>query len=220
MSLLHLVADWVLHLDRHLSWLLAQYHTGLYGIVFVVIFAETGLVVTPFLPGDSLLFGLGALATLDRSGTLRIGWLYVLLAVAAIAGNSANYAIGRALGQRAFSGRYRFFRLEYLLRTQGYFKRYGGATVMLSRFVPIIRTFAPFVAGIGRMPYLRFQAYNTAGGCAWVALFLLGGYGFGNLPWVRGNFGWVTLGVIAVSLVPLAAMALRGRSVARDEPLR
>lgn len=221
MSLLHLVADWVLHLDRHLSWLLARYHTGVYGIAFAAIFAETGFVVTPFLPGDSLLFGLGALATLDRSGTLRIGWLYLLLVFAALAGNSANYAVGQALGQRAFSGRYRFFRLEYLLRTQEYFRRYGGATVLLSRFVPIIRTFAPFVAGIGCMPYLRFQAYNAAGGCAWVALFLLGGYGFGDLPWVRGNFGLVTLGVIAVSLVPLAAMAVRGRAVARGgEPLR
>jgi membrane-associated protein len=220
MNLLHLVADWVLHLDRHLSFLLAQYHAGLYAIAFVVIFAETGLVVTPFLPGDSLLFGLGALATLDRSGPLRIGWLYLLLAIAAIAGNSANYAIGRALGQRALSGRYRFVRLAYLLRTQEYFRRYGGATVLLSRFVPIVRTFAPFVAGIGRMAYLRFQAYNAAGGGAWVALFLLGGYGFGNLPWVRGNFGLVTLAVIAVSLVPLAAMAVRGRAATRSgEPL-
>lgn len=215
MSLLHLAADWVLHLDRHLSYLLAHYHAGLYAIAFAVIFAETGFVITPFLPGDSLLFGLGALVTLDHTGTLQIGWLYLLLAAAAIAGNSANYAFGRALGQHAFSGRYRFFRLEYLLRTQEYFRRYGGATVLLSRFVPIVRTFAPFVAGIGRMPTLRFQAYNAAGGAAWVALFLLGGYGFGSLPWVQGHFGWVTLGVIAVSLVPLAAMVVRGRVDAR-----
>jgi membrane-associated protein len=216
-SLLHLAADWVLHLDRHLSWLLAQYHTGLYAILFAVIFAETGLVVTPFLPGDSLLFGVGALASIDRSGTLHVGWLYLLLAGAAIAGNSTNYAIGRALGQRAFSGRYRWIHLEYLLRTQAYFRRYGGATVLLSRFVPIVRTFAPFVAGIGRMPYLRFQAFNAGGGGAWVALFLLGGYGFGNLPWVRGNFGLVTLGVIAVSLVPLAAMVVRARRPHGDD---
>ena len=214
MGLLHLAADWVLHLDRHLSWLLAHYPAGLYAILFAMIFAETGLVVTPFLPGDSLLFGAGALAALDHGGTLSIGWLYVLLAAAAIAGNSANYALGRALGERAFSGRYRFFRLEYLLRTQAYFRRYGGATVLLSRFVPIVRTFAPFAAGIGRMPHLRFQACNVGGGAGWVALFLLGGYGFGDLPWVKGNFGLVTLAVIALSLVPLASMALRARRAA------
>ncbi|HEY3732201.1 MAG TPA: VTT domain-containing protein [Steroidobacteraceae bacterium] len=211
MSLLHTAADLVLHLDRHLIDLLVLYGSWLYAILFVVIFAETGLVVTPILPGDSLLFGVGALAAIDRSGSLNIGWAFVLLAIAAIAGNSVNYAIGRALGQRAFSGRYRFFRLEYLRRTEVYFRRHGGLTVLLSRFTPIVRTFAPFVAGIGRMPYLRFQAFNVLGGISWVALFLFGGFAFGNLPLVKNNFGVVTLLVIGASLVPLLIVAFSDR---------
>jgi membrane-associated protein len=212
MDLLHTAADLVLHLDRHLVELLMLYHAWIYAILFAIIFCETGLVVTPFLPGDSLLFGVGALAAVDTSGSLEIGWAFVLLAVAAVGGNSLNYAIGRALGQKAFSGRYRLFKLEHLRRTEGYFRRYGGLTVLLSRFTPIIRTFAPFVAGIGRMPYLRFQAFNIAGGVSWVALFLFGGFAFGNLPWVKNNFGIVTLMVIAVSLLPLLVIALRERA--------
>ena len=208
---MHMAADLVLHLDRHLIELLMLYHAWIYAILFAIIFAETGLVVTPFLPGDSLLFGVGALAAVDDSGSLSIGWALLLLAIAAIAGNSVNYAIGRALGQRAFSGHYRFFKMSYLRRTEGYFRRHGGLTVLLSRFTPIVRTFAPFVAGIGRMPYLRFQAFNIAGGVSWVALFLLGGFAFVNLPLVKNNFGIVTLLVIAVSLVPLLAVALSDR---------
>jgi membrane-associated protein len=211
---LHTAADLVLHLDRHLVELLMNYHVWIYAILFAVIFAETGFVVTPILPGDSLLFGVGALAAVDTSHTLRIGWAFMLLASAAIVGNSVNYAIGRLLGQRAFRGRYRFFKLEYLQRTEIYFKRHGGITVFLSRFTPIVRTFAPFVAGIGHMPYLRFQAFNVAGGAAWVALFLLGGFAFGNLPWVRNNFGLVTLLVVALSLLPLLVVAVRDRRAA------
>src|SRR5580700_12236501 len=214
MSVLHTAADVVLHLDRHLIELLMRYDVWIYAILFVIIFAETGLVVTPFLPGDSLLFGVGALAAVDRSGSLNVGWAFVLLAAAAIAGNSVNYSIGRMLGQRAFSGRYRFFKLAYLQRTEVYFKRNGGITVFLSRFTPIVRTFAPFVAGIGHMPYLRFQAFNVIGGASWVALFLLGGYAFGNLPVVKNHFGIVTLLVVAVSLVPLMVVAWRDRSAA------
>jgi membrane-associated protein len=213
---LHTAADLVLHLDRHLIELLMLYHAWIYAILFAIIFAETGLVVTPFLPGDSLLFGVGALAAVDTSGSLTIGWALLLLAIAAIAGNSVNYAIGRVLGQRAFSGRYRFFKLSYLRRTEGYFRRHGGLTVLLSRFTPIVRTFAPFVAGIGRMPYLRFQAFNIVGGVSWVALFLLGGFAFGNLPWVKNNFGIVTLLVIAVSMLPLLAVALSDRGGGAD----
>jgi membrane-associated protein len=215
MELLHSAADLVLHLDRHLVDLLANYHIWIYAILFGVIFAETGLVVTPILPGDSLLFGVGALAAVDASHTMQIGWAYLLLAVAAIAGNSVNYAIGRLLGQQAFSGRYRFFKLEYLQRTEVYFKRHGGITVLLSRFTPIVRTFAPFVAGIGHMPYLRFQAFNVVGGASWVALFLLGGYAFGNLPLVKDHFGIVTLLVVAVSLIPLLVVAWRDRRAGR-----
>jgi membrane-associated protein len=210
-SLLHTAADLVLHLDRHLVELLMNYHIWIYAILFAVIFAETGFVVTPILPGDSLLFGVGALAAVDTSHTLQIGWTFLLLACAAILGNSVNYAIGRLLGQKAFSGQYRFFKLEYLRRTEGYFKRHGGITVFLSRFTPIVRTFAPFVAGIGHMPYLRFQAFNIVGGASWVALFLFSGFAFGNLPWIRNNFGLVTLLVVAVSLLPLLIVTIRDR---------
>jgi membrane-associated protein len=210
-SLLHTAADLVLHLDRHLVWVLMNYHVWIYAILFGVIFAETGFVVTPILPGDSLLFGVGALAAVDQSHTLRIGWTFVLLAAAAILGNTLNYAIGRLLGPRAFSGNIRFLKLEYLRRTETYFVRHGGITVFLSRFTPIVRTFAPFIAGVGHMPYLRFQAFNIVGGAAWVALFLLSGFGFGNLPWVKNNFGLVTVLVIAVSMLPLLIVAIRDR---------
>jgi membrane-associated protein len=203
------IVDLFLHLDRHLVDMLMRYHEWIYAILFVVIFAETGFVVTPFLPGDSLLFGVGALAAVDRSGTLKLGWVFVLLATAAVTGNTLNYAIGRQLGQRAFSGRYRFFKLSYLQRTEAYFRRHGGLTVLLSRFMPIVRTFAPFVAGIGRMPYARFQAFNLVGGISWVALFLFGGFAFGNLPWVQLHFSVVTLLVIAISLLPILVAAVR-----------
>jgi membrane-associated protein len=205
------IVDLFLHLDQHLVDLFMRYGEWLYAILFAIIFAETGLVVTPFLPGDSLLFGVGALAAVDRSGTLKVGWLFVLLALAAIAGNSVNYAIGRGLGQQAFSGRYRFFKLSHLQRTQDYFRRHGGLTVLLSRFMPIIRTFAPFVAGIGRMSYARFQGFNIAGGVAWVALFVFGGFAFGNVPWVKTHFSVVTLIVIAISLLPMVVVAIRER---------
>lgn len=211
-----MILDLILHLDRHLVELVSRYDAWIYAILFAIIFAETGFVVTPFLPGDSLLFGVGALAAVGGSGKLPVGGIYLLLVVAAVTGNTLNYAVGRLLGRQAFSGRYRWFRLEYLQRTQAYFERHGGLTVLLSRFTPIVRTFAPFVAGIGHMPYLRFQAFNVGGALAWVALFLLGGYAFGNLPWVKANFGLVTLLVVAASLLPLLAVALRERAARKD----
>ncbi|HEY2417283.1 MAG TPA: VTT domain-containing protein [Steroidobacteraceae bacterium] len=204
-----MIVDLFLHLDRHLVEMLVRYDQWIYAILFLIIFAETGLVVTPFLPGDSLLFGVGALAAADLSGTLHVGWVFLLLAAAAIAGNSLNYAVGRRLGQRAFSGRYRFFKLSHLQRTQAYFQRHGGMAVLLSRFMPIIRTFVPFVAGIGRMPYARFQAFNIAGGAVWVALFVFGGFAFGNVPWIKTHFSVVTLIVIAISLLPVLIVAVR-----------
>jgi membrane-associated protein len=203
------IVDLFLHLDRHLVDMLTRFHEWINAILFVIIFAETGLVVVPFLPGDSLLFGVGALAAVDRSGALNVGWVFLLLASAAVAGNTLNYAIGRRLGQRAFSGRYRFFKLSYLQRTEAYFRRHGGLAVLLSRFMPIVRTFTPFVAGIGRMQYARFQAFNLAGGVSWVALFLFGGFAFGNLPWVQTHFSVVTLLVIAISVLPLIVVAVR-----------
>jgi len=201
--------DLVLHLDRHLVELLVSYHLWIYPILFAVIFAETGLVVTPFLPGDSLLFAVGALAAVDSSGTLSAPLASLALAVAAVLGNTVNYGIGRAIGPPAFSGRYRFLKVEYLRRTEEFFRRHGGLAILLSRFIPIIRTCAPFVAGVGRMPFARFLGYNLAGGCAWVLLFIWGGYLFGNIPLVKRNFGLVTLTIIAASLVPLAVTLAR-----------
>jgi membrane-associated protein len=206
--------DLVLHLDKHLVDLLTQYHAWIYPILFSVIFAETGLVVTPFLPGDSLLFAVGALAAVDTSGTLNAPLLFVLLAFAAVLGNTVNYSIGRAVGPAAFSGRYRLLKVEYLHRTEAFFLRHGGMAVALSRFMPIIRTFAPFVAGIGRMPYSRFIAYNLLGGISWVLLFLWGGYLFGNIPVIKQNFGVVTIVIILVSLTPMAFSFLKSRTSA------
>ncbi len=214
MELLHFLLDFILHLDRHLVDLLARYDVWLYAILFLVIFAETGFVVTPFLPGDSLLFGVGALAAIDTSGTLSPWWLMLLLGAAAALGNTANYHIGRAIGAHAFSGRYRFIKAEYLRQTEGWFARHGAMTVLLSRFAPIVRTFAPFVAGVGHMQYGRFQAWNIAGALAWVSLFVWGGYFVGNVPIIRSNFGLVTIAVIAVSLLPFITMLLRRRRVA------
>jgi membrane-associated protein len=203
--------DLVLHLDHHLVELLAHYHLWIYPILFAVIFCETGLVVTPFLPGDSLLFAVGALAAVDTSGTLSAPWVSLLLAFAAVLGNTVNYAIGRAIGPPAFSGRYRLLKVEYLRHTEDFFRRYGGMAVTLSRFMPIIRTCAPFVAGIARMPFGTFLAWNLLGGVAWVMLFVWGGYLFGNIPVVKAHFGIVTLLIIGVSLVPLA-LSLRRRA--------
>jgi membrane-associated protein len=201
--------DLVLHLDRHLVELLTRYDVWIYPILFAVIFCETGLVVTPFLPGDSLLFAVGALAAVDTSGTLNALLASVILGVAAVLGNITNYSIGRAIGPPAFSGRHRFLRVEYLRQTEDFFARHGAMAIALSRFMPIVRTCAPFVAGVGRMPYPRFLAWNLLGGFAWVMLFVWGGYLFGNIPLVKQNFGVVTLCIVAVSLVPLAIALLR-----------
>ena len=194
--------------------MLAQYHLWIYPILFTVIFAETGLVVTPFLPGDSLLFAVGALAAIDNSGTLSTPALNALLGGAAILGNTSNYAVGRLIGPPAFSGRYRLLKVEHLRRTEQFFVRFGGLAVALSRFMPIVRTFAPFVAGVGRMPYGRFQVFNVLGGLSWVTLFLWGGYLFGNIPVIKQNFGLVTILIVALSLLPMGVAALRRRTAA------
>ena len=219
MELIHWALDFVLHLDRHLVELLMRFDVWIYAILFLIIFAETGFVVTPFLPGDSLLFAVGALAAVDTSGTLNAVLARCCSPLAAILGNSLNYSIGRAIGPPAFSGRYRFLKVEYLQRTEAFFQRYGGMTIVVSRFMPIIRTFAPFVAGVGRMPYARFQAYNIAGGVSWVMLFIWGGYLFGNIPIVKNNFGIVTILIIVVSVLPVVIAMLRNpRTVTRLRP--
>lgn len=209
MELVTWFVDFILHLDRHLVEMLAQFGIWIYAILFLIIFAETGFVVTPFLPGDSLLFAVGALAAVDTTGTLTPVAASLLMTVAAILGNSANYSIGRAIGPPAFSGKYRFLKVEYLQRTEHFFQKYGGLTIVISRFMPIVRTFAPFVAGVGRMPYPRFQGYNITGGVAWVMAFVWGGYVFGNIPIVKNNFGIVTILIIVLSVLPVLFAALR-----------
>jgi membrane-associated protein len=200
------VIDFFLHLDRHLSEIIAQYGTWTYAILAVILFCETGLVVTPLLPGDSLLFAAGTFAAL---GSLDPRLLNLLLFAAVLAGDNVNYWIGRFVGPRAFTGEVRFFRREYLDRTRGYFERHGGKTVILARFIPIVRTFTPFVAGIGAMTYPRFLAYSLTGGALWVSAFLWAGYFFGNLPVVRENFSLVILGIIGMSVIPILAGVVR-----------
>jgi membrane-associated protein len=203
MELISWFIDIVLHLDKHLTELVANYHIWVYLILFLIVFCETGLVVTPFLPGDSLLFAVGALAAVDQTGTLDATWVWILLTCAAVLGNEVNFRVGRAIGPRAFSGGLRWLKQDYLLRTQRFYEKHGGKTIILSRFIPIIRTFAPFVAGVGQMRRRRFAAYNVAGGFAWVTLFLWGGYLFGNVPVVKENFGLVTIGIVVVSVLPV-----------------
>jgi membrane-associated protein len=202
------VIDFFLHLDRHLSEIIAQYGTWTYAILALILFCETGLVVTPLLPGDSLLFAAGTFAAL---GSLDPRVLNLLLFAAVIAGDNVNYWIGRFIGPRAFTGDMRFFRREYLDRTRAYFERHGGKTVILARFIPIVRTFTPFVAGIGAMTYPRFLVYSLAGGALWVSAFLWAGYFFGNLPVVRENFSLVILGIIGLSVIPILAGMVKER---------
>jgi membrane-associated protein len=210
-ELIQWAIDFVLHLDRHLVELLTRFDLWIYAILFLIIFAETGFVVTPFLPGDSLLFAVGALAAVDTSGTLNAAVVSAVLVAAAILGNTLNYSIGRAIGPPAFSGRYRFLKVEYLQRTEEFFQRYGGMTIVVSRYMPIIRTFAPFVAGVGRMHYGRFQAYNIAGGASWVLIFVWGGFLFGNIPIIKNNDGIVTILIIIVSVMPVVIAMFRRR---------
>ena len=193
--------DLFLHLDKHLGELIQQYGVWTYAILTLVVFCETGLVVTPFLPGDSLLFAAGALAALPAS-PLRVEMLFLLLAGAAIAGDTVNYWIGHKVGPRAFEGRIKFLNKRHLERTHEFYERYGGKTIIIARFVPIVRTFAPFVAGIGSMSYGRFIVYNVVGGIAWVAICLFGGFFFGNLPFVKENFSVVILAIIFISILP------------------
>lgn len=191
--------DLFLHLDTHLQNVITTYGVLTYVILFLIIFCETGLIVTPFLPGDSLLFAAGTFAGL---GDLNALVLFVLLCGAAILGDSVNYSAGRWLGERIFTPSSRLFRREYLDRTHAFYERYGSKTIVLARFVPIVRTFAPFVAGAGKMDYATFFTYNVGGGIAWVGLFIVGGYFFGNIEIVREHFEFVILAIIVLSLVP------------------
>lgn len=191
--------DIFIHLDKYLGEIIRDYGAWTYGILFLIIFMETGFVVTPFLPGDSLLFAAGAFAAL---GDLNVWLMFFLLAGAAILGDTINYWIGHYIGPRAFSGEVRFLKKEYLDRTHAFYEKHGGITIILARFVPIVRTFAPFVAGIGAMSYGKFISYNVIGGIAWVAIFTFMGYFFGNLPFVQDNFSLVVIAIILISVVP------------------
>jgi len=197
---LHTIVDIFLHLDRHLGDFVQAHGSSTYALLFAIIFLETGVVVTPFLPGDSLLFACGALAA---TGSLDLAVLFFVLGAAAVLGDTVNYAIGKAIGPRAFTGTIRFLKREHLIRTHEFYVRHGGKTIFLARFVPIIRTFAPFVAGIGTMSYARFLAYNVVGAVTWVGACLLAGFAFGNIPAVKNNFSLVILGIVAVSMIPL-----------------
>jgi membrane-associated protein len=192
--------DLFLHLDQHLNVIIREYGLWTYLLLFGIIFCETGLVVTPILPGDSLLFAAGAFAA---NGALDPLWLLGLLTIAAIAGDTVNYWIGKWVGPHVFQQeKIRFFKKEYLIRTHEFYERHGGKTIIIARFIPIIRTFAPFVAGIGEMTYVRFISYNIIGGITWITLFILGGYYFGNLPMVKKNFTWVIMAIIFISILP------------------
>lgn len=204
------IIDIFLHLDKHLNELFAAYGTLIYLILFLIIFAETGLVVAPFLPGDSLLFATGALAASEGS-TLSLPLLLGLLFVAAVVGDGVNYSIGNYIGPKAFSINSRFLKQEHLRQTQTFYEKHGGKTIILARFMPIVRTLAPFVAGIGRMKYSQFALYNVLGGAIWVGSFLLLGYFFGNQPIVKKNFSLVVLGIIVVSVMPAVWEVIKAR---------
>jgi membrane-associated protein len=209
MDFVRSVMDLFLHLDQHLNRIVTDYGVWTHLILFAIVFAETGLVVTPFLPGDSLLFAAGALAAL---GSLDVWLLVVLLTGAAIVGDTVNYWVGAWIGPRAFTGNVRFLRKDYLDRTHAFYEKHGGKTIILARFIPIIRTFAPFVAGVGAMSYPKFITYNVVGAVLWVGLFVPLGYFFGNMPTVKENFSLVILAIIAISVMPIALEAIRSRS--------
>lgn len=207
MELLKQFIDLILHLDKHLVDLVNQYQSWTYAILFLIIFAETGLVVTPFLPGDSLLFAVGALAS---KGELSVSLVVVLLILAAVIGDSVNYWVGRSLGPRVFSSESsRWFNRRHLDRTHAFYEKYGGKTLIFARFMPIVRTFAPFVAGIGKMTYPKFLAYSVSGGILWISLLTYAGYFFGEIPIVKRNFSLVIVAVIAISLLPAVVEFLK-----------
>ena len=216
MEWLKTLIDVFLHLDVHLEEVVQRFDSVAYLILFVVVFCETGLVVTPFLPGDSLLFAAGALAA---KGWFNPHVLFLSLSIAAILGDTVNYWIGAYIGPRAFTSKVQFLKREYLDRTHRFYDRHGGKTIILARFIPIIRTFAPFVAGVGAMNYPRFILYNVVGGIAWVAAFVYGGFFFGNLPIVKKNFSIIILAIIAISVLPLIIESLRSWMHKRDPDL-
>lgn len=215
METIKFFVDVFLHLDRHLSDIILQYGFWTYVILFFVIFCETGLVITPFLPGDSLIFASGTFAAL---GSFDLAVLFLVLGVAAILGDTVNYWIGNKIGPRIFQQeKIRFLKKEHLERTHQFYEKHGGKTIIIARFIPIIRTFAPFVAGIGTMSYGKFISYNFIGGILWVSLFLLAGYFFGNIPFVKNNFSFVIIAIIIISVLPGVIEYFRQKSAKRAD---
>jgi membrane-associated protein len=209
MELIKSLIDFFLHLDQHLGELIRNYGLWTYLILFLVIFCETGLVITPFLPGDSLLFLAGALAS---DGSLNVFWLFILLSAAAIIGDTVNYWIGHYIGPKIFhKENVRFLNKKHLERTHAFYEKYGGKTIIIARFIPIIRTFAPFVAGIGSMTYWRFITYNVVGGILWVGVCIFAGFFFGNMPIVRNNFSIVVIAIVLISVLPVLIEFIRHR---------
>ena len=207
MDVIMMLIDFVLHIDRHLRTLCADYGTWVYVILFIIVFCETGLVVTPFLPGDSLLFAVGSMAAI---GALDVTWVMLILMVAAILGDTVNYSVGHYVGPKVFHEEHaRFLNREYLLRTHCFYEKHGGKTIVIARFLPIIRTFAPFVAGIGSMTYPRFLFFNVFGGILWVLIFVLSGYWFGNIPVIQKNFSLVIIALVLIPAIPSVIEVVR-----------
>jgi membrane-associated protein len=214
MEIITTLIELFLHLDEYLAEIITNYGTWTYALLFLVIFMETGFVVTPFLPGDSLLFAAGSFAAL---GVLSPWWLVILLSIAAVLGDTVNYWIGHFIGPKAFSGNVRFLKKEYLDKTHQFYEKHGGKTIILARFVPIVRTFAPFVAGVGAMTYSKFILYNLIGGILWVNIFVWLGYFFGNLPFVKKNFEIAILAIIFISVLPMVYEFVKAKLEARKE---
>jgi membrane-associated protein len=206
MEFIKYVIDLFLHIDKNLVLVIAKYGTLTYGLLFFVIFMETGLVVTPFLPGDSLLFAAGALAAM---GSLKIVFLWILMCLAAVIGDTVNYWIGHKLGRGVFETGSKLFKKEYLDEAEAFYAKHGGKAIILGRFVPIVRTFVPFVAGVSEMSYGHFITYNIIGGLTWVTLFLIGGFLFGNIPFVKENFHYVVIVIVMISIVPIVWAAMK-----------
>ena len=207
------LVDFVLHLDHHLAEIIQNYGAQTYALIFVIVFLETGVVVTPFLPGDSLLFAAGSFAGL---GALSLWPVFLVCVAAAILGDTVNYAIGSYFGPKVFHfPKSRFFNPRHLQRTHGFYEKYGGKTIIIARFIPIIRTFAPFVAGVGKMSYWRFLAYNAVGGLLWVSICVFAGYFFGNLPFVKKNFSLVIVAIVIISVLPAVFEFLKHRAESR-----
>ena len=211
MEIVKYLIDFILHIDKHLADIISQYHALTYLILFVIIFAETGFVVTPFLPGDSLLFAAGALIAKGNTG-LDIVILALILTVAAFTGNSVNYMLGNYLGPKVFKEDNKVLKLDYYLQTKAFFDKHGGKAVIFSRFMPIIRTIAPFVAGVGRMPFGRYSLYNIIGGASWIILFLFAGYMLGNVPFFKAHFSLIGVAIILVSIIPPIYAGIRSKA--------